>query len=59
MDEVDAELLRLALWSIFAAAWSVSNHDAPHAARAADELLAAAAERFPFLKPDPTGGLAP
>lgn len=57
--------MRLALWALFAAARSAAANDggtfhASECAQHADDLLAAAALRFPFLRPpDPTGGLGP
>lgn len=72
MDDEDAELVRLALWALFAAARlthpatpghrgvTIAKPLAEQAAGTADTLLAAAVKRFPFLRPpDPTGGLGP
>lgn len=61
MDDVDAELVRLALWALFAAATSAGHADYEDAIIFADRTLEGAQDRFPFLvappPPDPTGGL--
>ena len=53
MDDVDTELVRLTLWALFAAANLAAGGHEADAARTADATLAAAGERFPFLKPAP------
>jgi len=53
VDEEDLELARFVLWSVFAAATQTVADDTDAASAAADALLDAAQERFPFLKPKP------
>lgn len=60
-DDEELETIRLALWTLFAAATHAAGGHEGDATRQADATLAAAEQRFPFLRPppDPTGGLAP